>query len=140
MIRGSLQTQHARLGESPVTGMVIDQLAAVARFSGPQLIFSQISGKTTGGGSITGGGSVTFSGGNALLDLKFDTDQAMLLDRDDVAARVSGPLNIRSNANGGTRFLAISGSTKAGSNWVTQAPRQPSRNSTFARPVSIPKT
>ena len=41
VIRGSLQTQHARL-ESPVTGMVIDQLAAVARFSGPQLIFSQI--------------------------------------------------------------------------------------------------
>ena len=49
--------------------MVIDQLAADARFSGPQLIFSQISGKTTGGGSITGGGSVMFSDGNALLDL-----------------------------------------------------------------------
>ncbi len=71
VIRGSLQTQNARL-ESSVTGMVIDQLAAVARFSGPQLIFSQISGKTTGGGSITGGGSVTFSGGNALLDLTFE--------------------------------------------------------------------
>ncbi|MGH7122805.1 MAG: hypothetical protein ACREFI_00425, partial [Stellaceae bacterium] len=58
VIRGSLKSQNARL-ESPVTGMVIDQLSADARFSGPQLIFNQIGGKTTGGGSISGGGSVT---------------------------------------------------------------------------------
>ena len=46
-IRGSLRTQSARL-ESPVTGMVIDQVQSQARFSGPQLIFTQISGKTAG--------------------------------------------------------------------------------------------
>jgi translocation and assembly module TamB len=107
VIHGSLRSQNARL-ESPVTGMVIEGLAADARFSGPRLIFSQISGKTTGGGSISGNGSVTFSGGNALLDLAFTADQALLLNRDDVAARVTGPLKIRSNANGGT----ISGSLK----------------------------
>src|SRR6185312_8057520 len=54
-----------RLTGSEVTDMVIDQLAADAHFSGPQLIFSKISGVTTGGGSITGNGSVTFSGGQA---------------------------------------------------------------------------
>ena len=42
VIRGSLRTQNARL-ESQVTGMVIDHVAAEARFSGPQLIFNQIS-------------------------------------------------------------------------------------------------
>ena len=47
MIRGSLRTQNARL-ESAVTGMVIDHLAAEARFSGPQLIFSQIAGQHAG--------------------------------------------------------------------------------------------
>ena len=61
-IRGSLRTQSARL-ESPVTGMVIDQVQSQARFSGPQLIFTQISGKTAGGGTVTGSGSATFSGG-----------------------------------------------------------------------------
>ena len=61
-IRGSLRTQSARL-ESPVTGMVIDQVQSQARFSGPQLIFTQISGRTAGGGSVSGTGSVTFSGG-----------------------------------------------------------------------------
>jgi translocation and assembly module TamB len=107
VIRGSLRTQNARL-ESQVTGMVVDQIAADAHFSGPQLIFTQIAGRTSGGGTVSGNGSVTFSGGNALLDLAFNADQALLLNRDDVAARVTGPLRLRSNANGGT----ISGNLK----------------------------
>lgn len=101
VIRGSLRTQNARL-ESQVTGMVIDQLSADARFLGPQLIFSKIAGQTGGGGSVNGSGSVTFAGGGALLNLSFNADQAMLLNRDDVAARVTGPLRLRSDANGGT--------------------------------------
>jgi translocation and assembly module TamB len=101
VIRGSLKTQNARL-ESQVTGMVIDRVAAQARFSGPQLIFSQIAGQTTGGGSVSGSGSVTFSGGKTLLNLSFNASQALLLNRDDVAARVTGPLQLRSDANGGT--------------------------------------
>jgi translocation and assembly module TamB len=101
VIHGSLRTQAARL-ESQVTGMVIDHIAADARFSGPQLIFNQISGQTSGGGTISGNGSVTFSGGNALLNLAFNANQALLLNRDDVAARVTGPLKLSSDANGGT--------------------------------------
>jgi translocation and assembly module TamB len=107
VIHGSLRTQKARL-ESQVTGMVIDDIAADARFSGPQLIFTQITGQTTGGGSINGAGSVTFSGGNALLNLSFNANQALLLNRDDVSARVTGPLKLQSDANGGT----ISGNFK----------------------------
>jgi translocation and assembly module TamB len=107
LIRGSLRTQNARL-ESQVTGMVIDHLAADAQFSGPQLIFSRIAGNSSGGGSVNGSGSVTFSGGNALLDLSFNANQALLLNRDDVAARVTGPLRLHSDANGGV----ISGNLK----------------------------
>ncbi|MEO6581284.1 MAG: translocation/assembly module TamB domain-containing protein, partial [Sphingomicrobium sp.] len=99
-IRGSLRTQSARL-ESAVTGMVIDQLAADARFSGPKLVFNTMTGRTGGGGTIAGSGSVTFSGGRSLLDLNFDARQALLLNRDDIAARVTGPLRIRSTAEGG---------------------------------------
>jgi translocation and assembly module TamB len=107
IIRGSLRTQNGRL-ESPVTGMVIDHVATQAHFSGPQLIFSQISGQTSGGGSLAGSGSVTFSGGKTLLNLSFNASQALLLNRDDVAARVTGPLQIKSDANGGV----ISGDLK----------------------------
>jgi translocation and assembly module TamB len=101
VIQGSLRTQNARL-ESQVTGMVITNIASQARFSGPQLIFSQISGSTPGGGSLTGNGSVTFSGGKTALNLSFNASQALLLNRDDLAARVTGPLQIRSGAQGGT--------------------------------------
>jgi translocation and assembly module TamB len=101
VIQGSLRTQSARL-ESPVTGMVIDQVQSQARFSGPQLIFSQITGRTAGGGSITGSGSATFSGGRTGLNLSFQANQALLLNRDDIAARVTGPLKIRSDGQGGT--------------------------------------
>jgi translocation and assembly module TamB len=99
-IRGSLRTANGRL-ESQVTGMVIDHVASQARFSGSQLIFSQISGNTVNGGSITGSGSVTFAGGKTLLNLAFNANQALLLNRDDVAARVTGPLQVKSDANGG---------------------------------------
>ncbi|HEX3423517.1 MAG TPA: translocation/assembly module TamB domain-containing protein [Sphingomicrobium sp.] len=107
VIRGSLRTENARL-ESQVTGMVIDHVAADAQFSGPQLIFNKITGNSSGGGSISGNGSVTFSGGSALLDLTFNASQALLLNRDDVAARVTGPLRLRSDSAGGT----ISGNLK----------------------------
>jgi translocation and assembly module TamB len=106
-IHGSLKTTNARL-ESQVTGMVIDNLTSQARFSGPQLIFSQIAGRTSGGGTVDGKGSVTFSEGSTLLDLSFNANQALLLNRDDVAARVTGPLRLRSDANGGV----ISGDLK----------------------------
>ncbi|MBA2466846.1 MAG: translocation/assembly module TamB, partial [Sphingomonas sp.] len=47
-------------------------------------------------------GRVTFSGGRSLLDLNFNARQALLLNRDDIAARVTGPVRIRSGADGGT--------------------------------------
>jgi translocation and assembly module TamB len=100
VIRGSLKTANGRL-ESQVTGMVIDHVASQARFSGAQLIFSQIAGQTTGGGTVSGNGTITFSSGKTLLNLGFTANQALLLNRDDVAARVTGPLQLRSDAKGG---------------------------------------
>jgi translocation and assembly module TamB len=100
-IRGSLRTSGARL-ESSVTGMVLDRIVADARFSGPQLIFTKLTGATGGGGSLDGSGNVTFAAGRSLIDLNFTAREALLLDRDDVAARVTGPLRIRSTSAGGT--------------------------------------
>lgn len=100
-IRGSVRSNSARI-ESAVTGTVIDQLVADGRFDGSRLIFSRLGGRTTGGGTISGSGSVTFSGGAAALDLAFSAEDALLLNRDDIAARVTGPLKIRSDGRRGT--------------------------------------
>jgi len=98
-IRGSLRTQNARL-ESQVTGMVLDQVAANARFSGPQLIFSQIAGRASNGGTIAGNGTVTFAGGKTLLDLAF----IWLASRPCVSSVIAGatkPEQIRANVAAG---------------------------------------
>jgi translocation and assembly module TamB len=100
-IRGSLQANGARI-ESAVTGMVVERINASGRFSGPRLVLSGITGTTPGGGSVSGSGVVDFSGGRAGLDLKFDASRARLLDRDDIAATVTGPIAIKSSGEGGT--------------------------------------
>ena len=99
-IRGSLKAQGARI-ESAVSGTVITGLTAHGRFEGPRLTLDQISGATPGGGAIAGNGSVDFSGGKAAFDLAFQARKARILDRDDLAANVTGPLRIRSDGDGG---------------------------------------
>ncbi len=113
-IRGSLKANGARI-ESAVTGMVVDKVNASGRFIGPKLVLSGISGTTPGGGSISGSGTVNFSGGHAGLDLDFNASRARLLDRDDIAATVTGPLQIRSTGRGGT----ISGNLRLNSGRFT---------------------
>lgn len=100
VIRGALKTDSARL-ESPVTGTVVDHLVAQGRFQGSKFLFSRLSGQTSGGGSIEGSGAVTFSGGRTGLDLSFNTNEAQILNRDDIAAKVTGPLQVRSSPDGG---------------------------------------
>ncbi len=100
IIRGSLKTENARL-ESPITGTVIDHLVAQGRFQGSQFLFSNLSGKTPGGGSVSGSGTIAFSQAQTRLDLSFNATQARLLNRDDVSATVTGPLKVRSGGSGG---------------------------------------
>ena len=100
VIHGSVRSGSARL-ESAVTGTVISDLAVEGRFNGSRLLFSSLSGRTNGQGSIEGSGTVDFSGGTPNLDLRFSARDALLLNRDDIAARVTGPIQVRSGANGG---------------------------------------
>ena len=99
-IRGSIRAVNARI-ESAVTGMVVQNLHASGRFGGSRLVLDQIGGATPAGGTVAGSGSVNFSGGKPQLDLKFNVVKAQLLDRDDIAATVTGPLAIRSDGRGG---------------------------------------
>ena len=100
VIRGSLKAQNARI-ESAVTGMVVTGLNASGRFGGSRLVLDSISGRTGGSGSVSGTGSVNFSGGTTAFDLDFNVDRAQVLDRDDLAATVTGPISIRSSGRGG---------------------------------------
>jgi translocation and assembly module TamB len=102
LIKGSLRTDGARL-ESAVTGTVITQLKAAGRFGGSKLTLDQFSGATSGGGTVTGHALFDLAAANGFgMDLAIDAKDAMLLNRDDIAARVTGPLSLKSDGMGGT--------------------------------------
>ena len=100
-IRGSLRTNDGRL-ESAVTGTLVEHLQADGRFNGSRLVFSRLGGTTSGNGAVEGAGTVDFTGGVAAIDLSFNARQALLLNRDDLAARVTGPFRVKSDGRTGT--------------------------------------
>ena len=100
-VRGTLSTDAARL-ESATTGTVISAIKAAGRFDGSRLVLDTMSGRA-GGGTVSGTGSFTFGAGKGLgIDLSLMTNSAVLLNRDDIGATVTGPLAMHSTGRGGT--------------------------------------
>ncbi|MXP10159.1 translocation/assembly module TamB domain-containing protein [Pseudoblastomonas halimionae] len=103
-INGSLASNELRL-QSALTGTDLQAITARGRFSGARLNLSRFSGTTPGGGSVSGSGFIDLSGlGKQLptIDLKLAARDAQLLERDDLAATVTGPLRVVSDGDGGT--------------------------------------
>ena len=100
-IRGSLRTDNGRL-ESAVTGTIISGIKASGRFGGSRLTIDQLSGRA-GGGTVSGRARFDLGAGKGLgMDIALQADNAVLLNRDDIGATVTGPLTIRSDGAGGT--------------------------------------
>lgn len=101
VIRGSVRTENARL-ESTVTGTLLTNLKANGRFSGSQLILDQMSATAGNGGSIAGSGRINLASAEGFgIDLALTAKDAVLLNRDDIGATVTGPITIRSDGRGG---------------------------------------
>lgn len=102
VISGGLATDAATIS-SPVTGMRLRNVKARGRFSGPQLVITSFSGQAQNGGGVTGSGRFDFGGVRGVgMDLAFQADNAALLERDDIAATVTGPISLKSDGVGGT--------------------------------------
>lgn len=100
LIRGTLQSKQARL-ESAVTGTVISNIAATGRFDGAKLLIDNLSGTTRGGGTVSGRASFDLSADTGLgMDVSLDAKDAMLINRDDIGATVTGPITIKANSSG----------------------------------------
>src|SRR3546814_4191443 len=86
-----LATGNAAIN-SPVTGMRLHGVRARGRFSGAQLVMTDFAATAQNGGSVTGTGSFTFMGlAGVGMDLRLQAENAALLERDDIAATVTGP-------------------------------------------------
>jgi translocation and assembly module TamB len=102
LIRGTVRTNGARF-ESFQTGTVVTDIDAFGRFDGSRLQLRNITGQTTGGGRVTGEGDFDLSAtGGFGMDLRLNATNALLIERDDLVARVTGPARLFSSGNGGT--------------------------------------
>jgi translocation and assembly module TamB len=101
VIVGSVASDNATI-DSPITGMHLTGVKAQGRFGGSQLVISSLSGTARGGGTVKGSGRFEFAGSHGVgIDLAIQANDASLLERDDLAATVTGPLTIKSTGVGG---------------------------------------
>ncbi|MGN6268375.1 MAG: translocation/assembly module TamB domain-containing protein [Sphingomonas sp.] len=100
-IRGVVSTSGARL-ESPVTGTVLTNVRASGGFDGSRLVISQFAADAGKGGSVTGSGAFDFATQHGIgIDLALKADHAVMINRDDIGATVTGGLAFKSDGSGG---------------------------------------
>ncbi|CAN5251856.1 translocation/assembly module TamB domain-containing protein [soil metagenome] len=102
VIVGTVASDNATI-DSPITGMRLTGVKARGRFGGALLDITSLTGTARGGGTVTGTGRFDFGTGTGVgIDLTIQATNAALLERDDIAATVTGPITIRSTGIGGT--------------------------------------
>lgn len=100
-IRGLVRTENGRL-ENAITGMVVERMKAGGRFDGSRLVLDSFAGATRGGGAIAGRAAFDLAAARGFgIDIAIEAKNAVLLDRDDIGATVTGPLTIKSDGDGG---------------------------------------
>ena len=92
--------------ENEIYGTRITELALLGRFTNDSLLIEQLQGRA-GDGTVSASGSVSLSAADEYpIDIDLTFDNAQLADADNIAARVSGTLDI---VNGPNRPASISG-------------------------------
>ncbi|MEO9131228.1 MAG: translocation/assembly module TamB domain-containing protein, partial [Sphingomonas sp.] len=100
-IKGVLQAKGARL-ESGVTGTILTNVQATGRFGGSKLVIETFAADAGKGGRVTGMGSFDLAAANGFgMDLRLQTQNAVLINRDDIGATATGPVTIKSDGSGG---------------------------------------
>ena len=102
VIGGVVQAQGARI-ESATTGTVLTAVAATGRFGGSRLRIDRFTAQAGRGGQVTGAGSFDFAAKQGIgIDVRLLASNAVMINRDDIGATVTGPLTFRSDGVGGT--------------------------------------
>jgi translocation and assembly module TamB len=91
--------------QSSVIGTDIQNIQASGTFNDSRLSLNRFAGTTANGGKVTGSGTIDLSNivsRGVALDLRMAAQNARIVNRDDMAATVTGPLRIVSDGIGGT--------------------------------------
>ncbi|PZU60511.1 MAG: hypothetical protein DI547_02560 [Sphingobium sp.] len=96
-IVGTVASTNATI-DSPITGMRLTGVRAQGRFNGSELVITTLTGNARGGGTVSGSGKFDFGTGHGVgIDIEVQAKQAVLVERDDLGATVTGPIQIHSN-------------------------------------------
>ncbi|MDH7973583.1 translocation/assembly module TamB domain-containing protein [Sphingomonas sp. AR_OL41] len=100
-IKGVVQAKGARM-ESGTIGAVLTNVQATGRFGGSRLVIEQFAADAGKGGRVTGTGAFDFAGEQGLgIDMTMQADHAVMINRDDIGATITGGLTFKSNGQGG---------------------------------------
>ncbi|MGN6278758.1 MAG: translocation/assembly module TamB domain-containing protein [Sphingomonas sp.] len=100
-IHGIVNTSNARL-ESAVTGTVLTNVRALGAFDGSRLVINSFAADAGKGGTVTGTGAFDFATRSGIgIDLTMQAQHAVLINRDDIGATVTGALKFASDGSGG---------------------------------------
>jgi len=100
-IRGVVEAKNARI-ESGVTGTVLTNVQASGRFGGSRLVIDRFAADAGKGGRVNGTGAFDLAAANGFgIDLAIQAQNAVMINRDDIGATVTGPLTIKSDGQGG---------------------------------------
>ena len=101
VISGQVNAIGARI-ESATTGTVLTNVQATGRFAGSRLAIDRFTADAGKGGRVTGAGNFDFAAPKGIgLALRISADHAVMINRDDIGATVTGPLTFTSNGSGG---------------------------------------
>ncbi len=104
VISGAVATRALRV-QSNLTGSDVREIEAAGSFAESRLSLAYFRGKTPGGGTISGSGTLDFTDlatHGVGLDLRLAAASALVINRDDMAATVTGPLRLISDGIVGT--------------------------------------
>lgn len=100
-ITGALRAKGARI-ESARTGTVLTNVTGAGSFAGSVLRIDNFAADAGKGGRVTGRGAFDFAAAHGFgIDLSLQAAKAVMINRDDIGASVSGPITIRSDGDGG---------------------------------------
>jgi len=100
-ISGVVRAEAARI-ESATTGTVLTNVSTAGRFTGSRLAIARFSADAGKGGRVTGSGDIDFAQARGFgIDLNLRAENAVLINRDDIGATVTGPLSFKATGAGG---------------------------------------
>lgn len=101
-IRGLVRSDNARIA-SGVMGTVLTGVRTAGRFDGSRLVIERFEASDGKAGTISGSGAFDLAAARGFgMDLRLEAKNALVINRDDIGASVSGPVTIRSDGAGGT--------------------------------------